>query len=81
MTLGRTHLQVCLHAAWEDAGSLLLLGTLESFEGVSLRLNRWAERQVTGDPPMDPHWRRNLEAILDTRRLIVVGACLETPRP
>lgn len=38
------------------------------------RLCRWVERSVVGDPPMDPHWRRNLDAVLDGRRLIVVGA-------
>ena len=37
---------------------------------------RWAERLVLGDPPLDPHWRRNLEAIHDGRRLLVLGAHL-----
>ena len=49
---------------------------LSAAEFSSLPLRRWAERGVTGDPPMDPHWRRNLDAILDGRRLIVVGACI-----
>jgi hypothetical protein len=35
---------------------------------------RWAERLVLGDPPLDPHWRRNLEALHDGRRLLVLGA-------
>ncbi|CAL8470672.1 g10214 [Coccomyxa elongata] len=34
---------------------------------------RWVERNVTGDPPSDTHCRRNLCAMLDGRKLIVLG--------
>lgn len=37
-------------------------------------LSRWAERTVLGEPPQDAHWRRNIDAILDGRRLVVLGA-------